>query len=636
MVHAIFPDWGFNVVKQSKEDRRYAGFISDEFANAEGAQSDSMTNMRKMALQYYQGEPRGDEKEGRSQVISLDVAASVNTTLALMRSMLIDEAAISFEAFGPEDEPMAKAEADICQDAFYSENDGKLQLMHAIKDGLLSRQAVIALDVEEMEDGQNRIITRCVPSENIAYQAGYQGDDIQGMRFFAEMVPYTRSDLIQLGVDRNLVKGLPDGGSETFNGARQERNTRSDQFQAPEREEDIIHTWWCYILIDANNDGISERKRVLYCDNTVLMIEDADVVPYAVGSPFITPHRITGESLYDRLKQTQDTNTSLQRQLIDNVATINNGRYIYNPQTTNEDDILNPVAGGGIRSRAPGEVIPMVIPDVTSGILASLEFFRRKRGEIAGAATDMADAEAQLINKSATQASIDKSNSELITVLIADTLANTLMKQLFLLMRHFLRTYATRPYLAQVNGQAIPVDPKTWVPDRRVKVECGKSPAEKSQEAMALQQHLQMSLMAMQAGKEGILADDSTIYRTSLRLLEINGVKDAESYQIDPNSPRAQQARQAMAQQQEQMAQMQAQMLQMQAQIEEFKVKDASQKWKKELEHKYYETNIDAEMDEAKLAGQGAIDLEKERMKLEQAAANKPEGGSDGDRGTLR
>ena len=147
MVHAIFPDWGFNVVKQSKEDRRYAAFISDEFANAEGAQSDSMTNMRKMALQYYQGDPRGDELEGRSQVISLDVAASVNTTLALMRSMLIDEAAVSFEAFGPEDEPMAKAEADICQDAFYSENDGKLQLMHAIKDGLLSRLAVIALDV---------------------------------------------------------------------------------------------------------------------------------------------------------------------------------------------------------------------------------------------------------------------------------------------------------------------------------------------------------------------------------------------------------------------------------------------------------------------------------------------------------
>ena len=80
------------------------------------------------------------------------------------------------------------------------------------------------------------------------------------------------------------------------------------------------------------------------------------------------------------------------------------------------------------------------------------------------------------------------------------------------------------------------------------------------------------------------------------------------------------------------MQQMQAQM----AQMEQFKVQDASQKWQKELEHKYYDTNIDAEIDEAKLAGQGAIDLEKERMKLEQARANKAEGGSDGDRGTLR
>lgn len=626
-------------MKQSKTDRRLAAFIETEFADAEGARSDVQQQQRKQALQYYQGDPRGDEREGRSQVVSLDLSSSVNTTLALMRGMLVDEASVSFEAFGPQDEPLAKAESDICQDVFYKQNNGELHLMHAIKDGLLSRQAVIGFDVEEIEiEGatHNRIITRAVPSENIAYQSAYEGD-LQDIRFFAEMVPYTRSDLIEMGMDRKRVMALPDRSSEAFNGPSQERNTRSNTYAAPERTEDVVECWICYILIDMDDDGISERHRVWYVDNNILKHEPFDVVPYAVGNPFITPHRITGESLFDRLKQVQDTNTALQRQLIDNVATINNGRVIYNPQTTNEHDVLNPVAGGGIRSRDPAAgVIPLPVPDVTSGILGALEFFRRKRGEIAGASTDMADASAQLMQKSATQASIDKHNSELITTLIANTLSQTLLRNVFLLMRHFLRTYATHPYIANVNGQAMPVDPLQWAPDRRVKVQCGKSPGEKAQEAMAMSQHMQLQMMAMQSGKDGVLADDSTLYRTSLRVMQLNGVADAESYLINPNSQGAQQAKQAMAQQQQQIEQMQVQMAQMQVQLEQAKIAEDGRQADQETKFKYDELMARGEIEEAKIAGKGTIDLEIERMKGEQAAANKPAGGADGDRGTLR
>ncbi len=623
-------------MKQTKTERRLAAFIETEFADAEGARSDVQQQFRKQALQYYQGDPRGDEKEGRSQVVSLDLSASVNTTLALMRGMLIDEASITFEAYGPEDEPMAKAESDICQDVFYKENEGELQLMHAIKDGLLSRQSVIGFNVIEEEEGQNRIEVRAVPSENIAYQAAYEGD-LQDIRFFAEIVPYTRSDLIAMGMDKKKVMALPDRSSESFNGASNERNTRANTYAAPEREGDVIECWVCYILIDLDGDGITERKRVWYVDSCILDYEDFEVVPYAVGNPFITPHRITGESLHDRLKQVQDTNTALQRQLIDNVATCNNGRVIYNPQVTSEEDVLNPVAGGGIRSRDPAQgAIPLPVPDVTTGILGALEFFRRKRGEVAGAATDMADAQAQLMHKSATQASIDKHNSELITVLIANTLAQTLMKQSFTLMHYFLRNYATRPYIANVNGQAVPVNPLQWPAMRRVKVQCGKSPGEKAQEAQAMMMHLQNQAAAMAQGKDGILANDSTLYRTSLRVLQLNGVQDAESYLIDPMSPQAQQAAQGQAQMEQQMQQMQAQMAQMQMQLEQAKIAEDARQADQDLKFKYDELAVNAEVEEAKIAGQGTIDLEKERMKLEQAAANRPEGGSDGDRGTLR
>ena len=529
-------------MKMNKTERRLSSFISNEFGEAEGAQDDTLQSFRQEALEYYQGAPRGDEVEGRSDVVSLDLASSVNTTLALMKSMLVDECAVTFEAFGPDDEPQAKAESDVCHDVFYGHLNGEMHLQHAIKDGLLSRQSWIAFDVEE-RDGHNMITVRSPASENMAYQAAFEGE-LQDIRFLAELIPYSRSDLVEMGFPKDRVDKLPDRSSEQWNSASQQRNVRVNTYSGPpgERDGDIVEVWLCYILIDLDGDGVNERHRVWYNNNVILGHEPFDIVPYAMGTPFISPHRISGEGLHDRLKQVQDTNTSLQRQLIDNVATINNGRYIYDPSKVNEADVLKPKAGGGIRSRDPNAIIPLVVQDVTGGIMAALEFFRRKRGEIGGASTDMGEVSAQLMQKSATQASIDKANSELMTNLIASTLGQTLIKQTFKLMRYFLRTYSTNTYPANINGEVVPVDPLQWGDYRVCKVLAGKSPGEKSQEAMALGQHLQLQVMAMQSGMDGQLADANTLYKTQLQFLKLNGVKDAEMYLIDPKSPNAQQA----------------------------------------------------------------------------------------------
>ena len=336
-------------MKMNKTERRLSSFISNEFGEAEGAQDDTLQSFRQEALEYYQGAPRGDEVEGRSDVVSLDLASSVNTTLALMKSMLVDECAVTFEAFGPDDEPQAKAESDVCHDVFYGHLNGEMHLQHAIKDGLLSRQSWIAFDVEE-RDGHNMITVRSPASENMAYQAAFEGE-LQDIRFLAELIPYSRSDLVEMGFPKDRVDKLPDRSSEQWNSASQQRNVRVNTYSGPpgERDGDIVEVWLCYILIDLDGDGVNERHRVWYNNNVILGHEPFDIVPYAMGTPFISPHRISGEGLHDRLKQVQDTNTSLQRQLIDNVATINNGRYIYDPSKVNEADVLKPKAGGGIR-----------------------------------------------------------------------------------------------------------------------------------------------------------------------------------------------------------------------------------------------------------------------------------------------
>ena len=296
-------------MSEKRKERLLVAAIQDEFADAEGGLSDQVQQQRKAALLYYKGAPRGDETEGRSSVVAMDLASAVETNLSILRGMLIDEGDVSFERTGAEDALTAKAESDAVSDVIYKDNPGKRALMTAIKDGLLSRQSVMAIDTETMTEGDEavtRVIVRAVPSENIAHQAAFEGE-LQDIRFFSEMVPYARSDLIDMGCDRKKVERLNAGEGDNATTAAVVRNAEhTDNWTASSRAADTIRTYWVYLRYDLDGDGIAERYRILYADNTVLQYEEFDLVPYALGSPFASPHRLSGESLFDKLKQVQD------------------------------------------------------------------------------------------------------------------------------------------------------------------------------------------------------------------------------------------------------------------------------------------------------------------------------------------
>ena len=62
------------------------------------------------------------------------------------------------------------------------------------------------------------------------------------------------------------------------------------------------------------------------------------------------------------------------------------------------------------------------------------------------------------------------------------------------------------------------------------------------------------------------------------------------------------------------MEQMQAQMVQMQAQLEQAKLAEDARQHDGDLAFKYAESELNAALEEAKIAGQGTIELEKQRM----------------------
>ena len=644
--------------RNERERRELLGSVcQNEINRAEGGQSDNVQANREEALRYYNGDPRGDEVVDRSQVVSTDVADMVNATLAMLVPMLSTDAVVEFEPNGEQDEPAAKAESDIVNGVIIEDNNGYIEIQEAVKDALLQKNGVLRVRVDETENVQsfplgettaeqlaayamqqpeNVFVERdgdtirqttvervfdvsAVPVENVMYQAGYVGR-LQDIRFFAERVRYTRSDLVEMGIDRKVVDKLQPY-SEAMTGTARERNqTLHEIYDAETRDQDIIDCHDCYLRIDMDGDGISERYRVLVANqHECLEYELADILPYSIGSPFLQPHRLTGESLFDHLKSTQDIKTAYQRQLIDNISTINNGRVIYDPARVNESDVMNPKAGGGIRSRDPNAVVPLLIPDATTGILAALAYEDRRRSERGGASLDLLSADAQLVGETAHGIERQYSSREAMASMMGRNLAETMIRDVYTLTHEFMRRYANRPYVVRINGQAQEIHPNTWPQRKRVNVKVGMSPGERGHLQQTLMQHVQLQAQAMSSGMMGVLATPETIYRTSMDWLRMAGVDNPERLAVDPSSEAAQQAAQAQQQAQQEQAQAQQAILDRQLGIEEAKVKADLEQHKGDLAHKYYDTDAEIAVAEAKISGQGVIDLEKQRLSNEQA-----------------
>jgi hypothetical protein len=106
--------------------------------NALGYLGGRLTQERMRAERYYKGEKFGNETDGRSQVVSHDVAEAVDAMLpALMKIFSSGDEVVRFEPTGPGDEKAASQATDYINWIWNQQNDG-FAVFHAwFKDALL-------------------------------------------------------------------------------------------------------------------------------------------------------------------------------------------------------------------------------------------------------------------------------------------------------------------------------------------------------------------------------------------------------------------------------------------------------------------------------------------------------------------
>jgi len=120
------------------------GVISAEINDAISFIDIDIGGNRALATEYYYGQPFGDEEEGRSQVVSMDVRDTVQGILpSLMRIFFGPERVVEFSPQGPEDVASAEQATDYVDFIFKRDNQGFKILHSAFKDALVRKCGII-------------------------------------------------------------------------------------------------------------------------------------------------------------------------------------------------------------------------------------------------------------------------------------------------------------------------------------------------------------------------------------------------------------------------------------------------------------------------------------------------------------
>jgi hypothetical protein len=108
---------------------------------------------RKQALQAYLRQPYGNEVEGKSQIVTGEVAEAIDGALpSLVRIFTGSDNIVIFEPQGPQDEASAKQATDYCNWVFLRDNEGVAILHDWFKDALMQKNGIIKAYWENKED----------------------------------------------------------------------------------------------------------------------------------------------------------------------------------------------------------------------------------------------------------------------------------------------------------------------------------------------------------------------------------------------------------------------------------------------------------------------------------------------------
>ena len=137
---------------KEKSNIELQSLLSNQIQNALGYLGGQLSDSRTKSLEYYLGDKLGTEIDGRSQVVSTDVADTIESLLPnLLRVFTPSDKVVHCEPMTAEDVPMAAQATAYLNHVFYKENDGFQLLYNFFKDALIEKNGFLKIYWDDSE-----------------------------------------------------------------------------------------------------------------------------------------------------------------------------------------------------------------------------------------------------------------------------------------------------------------------------------------------------------------------------------------------------------------------------------------------------------------------------------------------------
>jgi hypothetical protein len=671
---------------QSDAQKDLAQKIKIQLVNCVGYEGDELSENRRDAYDYYFQRARGDEIAGRSQVVSGDVSSMIDGNLAIMTEPLGGKRIAEFCSYDQADEEQAQLETDCVHEMLFKRQNGFIEVASAVKDAMLVRNAIVKVFVDErmhrktinksdvapeivtdvldqigkvkvhsydpetgtlsatVEKTTRKFKVEAVAPENFLWPRYWHKQSLDDIPFCAERHVETRSTLIERGFPRWKVNKLQKYNNLSRNGADNRLpRTMSNTNPGPiDKSQELVEWYECYAKME-DDDGGATLHRISTSGAYILEDVEADLVCYATGVCIINPHTFVGISLFDKLKGVQDQATALNRALGDNLNATNKNRTAHFDGIVEESDLNDGRTNGSIRVK-PGVVADVraavaafAVPDTSANILANIEHMRRVRSEMGGATLDMATGQMQLNDRLGSMG-LDRAYSvmEQLAAFMTRILANTLIRSMYLVAHETLRTQWPETIQFKRGNMWVQTNPAKWQVREAVLINLGASVGERNRVAGVLMTLIKTMAELAQQGMEDVLVNVQGFYTACMDWLRVSDIDTPEKFFIDPRSPGAQQALAGKAQATQQAQAKQDSLMQQAISLEQLRVALDKYQGDSELQYKYYDTVLSAQIEEARLAVQGVLDMVKAKQTATAAANGKgvPNGNPGADKGS--
>ena len=638
--------------------RELSAHLEQEIHSALGYRDGKLTEQRSDALDRYYGKRYGNEQEGRSQIVTRDVADVIEWIMpSLMKIFTSGDKVVQFEPQGPEDVEMAKQSTDYVNHVIMSQNPGFNIIYQWFKDELLQKNGIVKhywdessetlreeyknlteeeftalllddnVEVKEhtengledemslepvthdavvnrtYEDGQVRI--EPVPPEEFLIDK--YAKTIDTARFVAHRVKRTKSELIQQGYPKSKIENVFNNDEADYKAERLSRFSH-EQDNSPEGDiDDGVWVTECYLRVDYDNDGIAELRKVTKVGDELLDNEAVDSVPFSSLTPIPMPHKFYGLSIYDLISDLQLIKTTLMRNLLDNMYLTNNGRYEVVEGQANLDDLMTSRPGGIVRVRTPGAVNPLGTPQLDQNsfnMLGYLDSIREERTGVSKQSMGLSEG-ALKSHQTATGVGQVMTAAQQKIELIARIFAETGMKDLANSVYMLVQKFEKPEKLVSLKSKWTTLYPHEWKSKMDCTAQVGLGFGNKDMNLMHLGRLSQTIQMIAQHPQAGMLLKPKNIYNLVAEQIKAMGMKNVDDFITDPGDQQVpqqqgptpeQQAKQAEAQLKQQELQVKMQKIQQESELKQQEMQIDAQIAQQDLELKKQEATVEMQI----------------------------------------